>query len=462
MMLRRSMAFSQVIYASAFPILAVALALIAIIILALRFTESPRTLAVAVGPADGIDAQLIGAIAQRLERDRAKIRFSVHAVDDPAESAKALEARSADLAVVRTDVAIPPNGATVVILHNDIVALGAPAGSAITKPPQLAGKRVGIFPPTAANEALLDALLAEYEIGAGTVQHIMLPAKDISSAISQKRIDALFAVGPMRGSASIETAFAALASRNHDPVLIAIGAAAGMAARGPAYQKIDIPAGFFPGAPPVPKEDLSTLAVSYRLEARRNLPENVVTDLAKRLFAMRRSLQPEAPIAVAMEKPDTDKGSFDAVHPGAAAYYDNDEKSFMDRYGDWIYIAAMGFSGLGSALAAMLGVTRARARKSALALIDQLIDLKQAAHATTSLPRLAELETEIEDLSTKGLRFARDHNFDEAGLGALRLAIDEARRAINDQCNELQEKSALAANAAPARSSIHAILPSAT
>jgi len=36
-----------------------------------------------------------------------------------------------------------------------------------------------------------------------------------------------------------------------------------------------------------------------------------------------------------MEKPDTEKGSAEAVHPDAAAYYDNNEESFMDRYGDW-------------------------------------------------------------------------------------------------------------------------------
>jgi hypothetical protein len=73
---------------------------------------------------------------------------------------------------------------------------------------------------------------------------------------------------------------------------------------------------------------------------------------------MRRFLQSEVPIAAAMEKPDTEKGSAEAVHPGAAAYYDNNEKSFMDRYGDWLYIGAMGFSGLGSVIAAMFGLTR--------------------------------------------------------------------------------------------------------
>jgi hypothetical protein len=167
---------------------------------------------------------------------------------------------------------------------------------------------------------------------------------------------------------------------------------------------------------------------------------------------MRRLLEADTPIAAAIEKPDGDKGSLTTVHPGAAAYFSDNEKSFMDIYGDWIYIGAMVLSGIGSGAAAMLGLTRARARKAALELIDRLIDLKQAAHKTMSLPRLAELDRQIEELSTNGLRFARDHDFDEAGLSALRLAIDEARRAINDQCNELQEKSALIANAASMRS----------
>ena len=75
-----------------------------------------------------------------------------------------------------------------------------------------------------------------------------------------------------------------------------------------------------------------------------------------------------------------------------------------------------------------------------MALVDQLIEVKQIAHTTKELSRLDGLEAQIDDLSTKGLRFARDNNFDEAGLAALRLAIDEARRAISDQRNELEAK----------------------
>lgn len=451
MLPRRRMALSHVIYTSGVFFLTVAFALIAAVALTLRFAGGPQVLKVAVGPADGDNAKLIEAIARHLERDGGRIRFVVRPVDDLAQSAKALEQGRADLAVIRSDIAIPQNGATVIILHNDIAVLAAPAGSTTVKVTNLFKKRVGIFPAATANAALLDAILAEYEIAPKTVEHIMLSGDNLATIVSQKEVDAILTVGPLRGR-SIEIATAALAARSRAPVLIPVDSAEGIAARGPEYQKAEIPAGFFRGSPPQPKEDVATISIAVRLEARQNLSEEIVTGLTKRLFAMRRSLQSEVPIAAAMEKPDTEKGSAEAVHPGAAAYYDNNEESFMDRYGDWLYISAMAVSGLGSVIAAMLGRTRARARKAALGLVDQLIEVKQIAHTTKELSRLGELEAQIEELSTKGLRFARDNNFDEAGLAALRLAIDEARRAISDQRNELEAKPLLVTDASFARS----------
>jgi TRAP transporter TAXI family solute receptor len=436
MLPRRRMAFSHVIYTSGFFFLTIAFALTTIVALTLRFAGEPQVLKVTVGPPDGDNAKLIGAIARHLERDGGRIRFVVNTVDDLAQSAKALEQGRADLAVIRSDIAIPQNGATVVILHNDVAVLAAPAGSTITKVTDLFKKRVGLFPATIANSALLDAILAEYQISPETVHHIMLSGDDLATIVSQKGVDVILSVGPLRGR-SIEIAMAALRSQTRAPVLIPVDAAEGIAARGPEYQKADIPAGFFRGSPPRPKEDVATISTAVRLEARQNLSESIVTGLTKRLFAMRRALQSEVPIAAAIEKPDTEKDSAEAVHPGASAYFDNNEEGFMDRYGDWFYIGAMAFSGLGSVIVAMFGLTRARARKTALALVDQLIEVKQIAHTTKEPSHLDGLEVQIEELSTKGLRFARDNNFDEAGLAALRLAIDEARRAIDDRRIEL-------------------------
>src|ERR1700731_3025497 len=178
MLSRRQIAFSHVIYTSGFFFLTVAFALIAVVALTRGFAGGPQVLKSAVGPANGDNAKLIEAIARHLERDGGRIRFVVLPGDDRAQSVKALEQGRADLAVIRSDIAIPQNGATIVILHNDIAVLAAPAGSTITKVTDLLKKRVGLFPATISNAALLDAILAEYEIAPETVQHIMLSGDD--------------------------------------------------------------------------------------------------------------------------------------------------------------------------------------------------------------------------------------------------------------------------------------------
>jgi hypothetical protein len=146
MLPRHRIALSHVMYTSGFFFLMVAFAVIAIVALLLRFAEGPQVLKVAVGPADGVDAKLIAAIARHLQHDGDGIRFVIFPVDDLAQSAKALEQGRVDLAVIRSDVAIPLNGATVVILHNDIAALAAPVGSTLAKVTDLVNKRVGLFP----------------------------------------------------------------------------------------------------------------------------------------------------------------------------------------------------------------------------------------------------------------------------------------------------------------------------
>jgi len=126
-------------------------------------------------------------------------------VDDLAQSAKALEQGRADLAVIRSDIAIPRNGATVVILHNDIAVLAAPAGSTITKASALLKKRVGLFPATASNATLLDAILAAYGIDPGQFSISMLSGDDLATIVSQK--------GSMRYSLSARYAAARSKSR---------------------------------------------------------------------------------------------------------------------------------------------------------------------------------------------------------------------------------------------------------
>ena len=55
------------------------------------------------------------------------------------------------------------------------------------------------------------------------------------------------------------------------------------------------------------------------------------------------------PGAAQIEKPDTDKDAALPAHPGAAAYIDGTERTFLEKYTDYIWCAILLLSGLGSA-----------------------------------------------------------------------------------------------------------------
>ena len=83
--------------------------------------------------------------------------------------------------------------------------------------------------------------------------------------------------------------------------------------------------------------------------ARKSLSETTVGTLARQLFAARQTLAREVPGAAHIEKPDTDKDAALPAHPGAAAYIDGTERTFLERYSDYFWLAILIFSGLGSA-----------------------------------------------------------------------------------------------------------------
>ncbi len=81
--------------------------------------------------------------------------------------------------------------------------------------------------------------------------------------------------------------------------------------------------------------------------ARRGVAESTIAVFTRQLFAIRQTLKNEFPLAAKIETPDTDKDATIPVHPGAAAFVDGEEKTFLDRYSDYIWWALMAAVGDG-------------------------------------------------------------------------------------------------------------------
>ncbi len=113
--------------------------------------------------------------------------------------------------------------------------------------------------------------------------------------------------------------------------------------------------GAFGGAPPRPADDYDTLAITHRLVANENVAVDTVTDLTRFLLTEEAADRRLVPIAQRMEAPSTDKDAAMPVHAGAAAYIDDDEQTFFDKYSDMIYLGAMFLGVLASGATAVLG-----------------------------------------------------------------------------------------------------------
>jgi uncharacterized protein len=328
----------------------------------------PTTLTVAVAPNGGTEPALLRAYADELARRKLGIRLKVIAFGGVRESAEALRAGKADLAVVRPDVAMPGNGLTLAVLRELAAFVAAPASSGIKGIPDLAGKRLGTLASRTADTALIGNLAAHHELElltdatAGAVPPkavALVPVEevDVAAALRDGRIDAMALVTtPTSPAARRLVGLVEEAGEDGEVALVGVPDTAAVMARWPRLQPVTVPAALYGGNPRLPTEDVATVGSSYRLMARAGLSRSVAAEVTQHLFEMRAALAETVPAAEDVSHPayeDTADATSARlpIHPGAIDYYEREQETFIERYESWIYLVAILGGGLGSTAA---------------------------------------------------------------------------------------------------------------
>ena len=315
-----------------------------------RYYTRPVTLTVAVGSIDGEAAKAMSAIASRLVTINAPVRLTVVDTGTAVAAAKTFSSGKADLAVVRGDVGDLSQAQAVVVVSHIVALVIAPPGSSIDDMAKLKGHSVGVI-GSEANSKLVDVLSNEYGLLRAKVFKDVTLA-DARHALQSKEISALLVVIPLSQKyLSLVRGFFQ-ESPKALPVLISIASAGAIAQAERAYESFDVPKGTLRGAPPVPDDDLTTLRTALYLVANKKLGSDLVTSLTQTIMNVRRDLLIEQPIFAQITAPSTDADAYLALHPGAAAFYNGTQQSFMDEYGNWIYLTPMILGGMATVFAA--------------------------------------------------------------------------------------------------------------
>jgi TRAP transporter TAXI family solute receptor len=424
-----------------FVTLAGILAVVGTLVGAYYFAMRPVTLRIAVGPANSDDIKVVQALTQAFTQAHSHVRLRPIQTDGATASAQALGDGKADLAIIRGDLEVPKNAQAVATLRKNVAVLWVPpaskgkgkkAASKITKIPQLSGHRIGVVGRTQANVNLLKVILQQYNVDPSKVEIVQFPAPEAADAIRNQKADAYLAAGPVNSKITAE-AITASTRDGGTPTFLAIDSAEAIAQNHPMYESAEIPAGAFGGSPGRPDEEVKTISFAHHIVARKGLPESTVAIFTRQLFAIRQAVMAEFPLAAKIETPDTDKDAVIPVHPGAAAYVDGEEKTFLDRYSDFIWWGLMGLSAMGSAGAWFAGYLKKDERSNNSSLRERLLDMLSAARSSDSTEELDQMQTEADDILRNTLHCFEHGAIEEGALTAFNIALEQFHNAVADR-----------------------------
>jgi hypothetical protein len=141
----------------------------------------------------------------------------------------------------------------------------------------------------------------------------------------------------------------------------------------------------------------------------------------------------EFPLAAKIETPDTDKDAAIPVHPGAAAFVDGEEKSFLDRYSDYIWWGLMALSAMGSVGAWFAGYLKKDERNNNTSLRERLLDMIATARRSDSAEELDQLQAEADGILRDTLQCYEHGAIDEGALTAFNIALGQFHSAVADR-----------------------------
>jgi TRAP-type uncharacterized transport system substrate-binding protein len=424
------------------------------------YYNRPVTLRISVGPPNSDDFKMVQTIARVFDphaagRDRSSIRLRVVPTEGSVQSAVAMETGQADLSVVRGDLKLPKDAQAVAILRKNVVAIWVPTpaekeakeakgakgkkgasaaakAKKIEKIDDLAGHKVGVIGRSPSNVNLLRLILQQYGVAPEKVEIVQFAAAEVNDAIRSNKADAFMAVGPVNSQITTD-AINATVRDGSTATFLPIDLADSIESRFPIYDATEIAPGAFGGAPSRPDDSVKTVSFGTIIVARKSLSDQTVATFTRQLFSMRQALIADNPQATRIEVPDTDKDAAIPVHPGAEAYVDGEEKTFMDRYSDLIWWGILAISLMGSAGAWAASYLKKDERTNNSSLRERLLEMLSQARKAASHEELDDMQAEADEILRDTLD-CYEHGAIEAGtLTAFQIALEQFHNAVADR-----------------------------
>jgi hypothetical protein len=147
----------------------------------------------------------------------------------------------------------------------------------------------------------------------------------------------------------------------------------------------------------------------------------------------------QLPAAANIATPNTDKAAALPAHRGAAAYIDGTERTFLEKYSDYMWAGILLLSGLGSAGAWLRSYLKRDEKVESITLRDRTLALIARARHGNSVDELQDMQHEVDGILREILVCYDDGAIDEGDLSAFNLVFEQFHHAVADRRLALED-----------------------
>lgn len=387
----------------------------------------PVVLVIAAGQADQDEQKVVQLLIDKLAKDRSGVRLVPLWTNGSSESAAALTAGKADLAVVRSDVVVGRGASSLLSLRKFNPVLFTKKGTKITTLSDLRGKRIGFGGQGDMNRLLLRQILSLRGLQEQDYTLVPLKRGEQAEYANQGKIDAFFSVSAGRTRSNEAFNDNIRKSWGEKLVVVTFDDAAALALQIRGVETGEIVKGFYGGDPPKPEEDTDTIVLSNRLVASEKVSPNTAVALTKTLLALRDQRQSEVPELLAIATPARDVPTL-PVHPGTIQLLDGVYQDFLDRYTNHLFIAVALLGTFGSMVPAVNARRRRVQREKSVQDVHHLLELNDRI-AQESNPLLIEQHLkEVDMILQRNLIACAEGHVSSGTLVAIQAAVNRCHR----------------------------------
>jgi len=297
-------------------------------VLLVRSRHQIHTVRLATGGTTGEYYAFGNAIAQVTKKHSPNIDIEVLESPGSSQNMSNVNNHTVDMALVQSNTPVQPAVQAVAQLYPEMFHLIANRDADIQSMADLKNKTVAVMPEGSGSYELFWPLASHYGLSENDFTALPLTTAQAHTALQQNEVDALFRIIGL-GNPSVRDLL-----KNPDYELVPIEQIGALQLTQPYLEPTVIPQGSYDGGTPIPAEDLPVIAVSAVLVANEDVDAEIVQAITEVLYEHRNELISVNPRAASIQSPEASQNLGFPLHPGAKAYYTQDNPPFLVEYAE--------------------------------------------------------------------------------------------------------------------------------